>query len=83
MNEAPCVNEKNVTAVIMAGGKGTRIAALNSTIPKPLLPVAGKPVLEHEIECLKQQGITKLVFTVSHMAEQITEHFEPAVRCIT
>lgn len=62
-------------AVIMAGGKGTRIAALNSTIPKPLLPVAGKPVLEHEIACLKQQGITNLVFTVSHMAEQIIAHF--------
>ena len=75
MNDAPCVNGKNVTVVIMAGGKGTRIAALNSTIPKPLLPVAGKPVLEHEIECLKQQGITDIVLTVGHMAEQIIAHF--------
>ncbi len=75
MKNGPCVDGKSVTAVIMAGGKGTRIAALNSTIPKPMLPVAGKPVLEHEIECLRRQEITDIVLTVGHMAERITEHF--------
>lgn len=64
-----------MTAVITAGGKGTRIAALNSTLPKPLLPVAGKPVLEHEIECLVKQGITDIILTVGYMAEQICEYF--------
>ncbi len=59
----------------MAGGKGTRIASLNSAIPKPLLPVAGKPVLEHEIECLKRQGITDIILTVGYLADQIVDHF--------
>ncbi|HIW02074.1 MAG TPA: NTP transferase domain-containing protein, partial [Candidatus Protoclostridium stercorigallinarum] len=39
--------------VIMAGGKGTRIASVNSLVPKPMIEVAGKPVLVHQIECLK------------------------------
>ena len=52
-------------AVIMAGGKGTRIASVASDIPKPMIPVAGKPVLEHEIGCLKAQGYTDLIITVS------------------
>lgn len=62
-------------AVIMAGGKGTRIASLNSSIPKPLFPIAGKPVLEHEIEFLKRQGITDIILTVGHLAEQICSYF--------
>lgn len=62
-------------AVIMAGGKGTRIASLNNTIPKPLFPIAGKPVLEHEIACLKRQGITDIILTVGHLAEQICSYF--------
>lgn len=62
-------------AVIMAGGKGTRIASLNSSIPKPLFPIAGKPVLEHEIAFLKRQGITNIILTVGHLAEQICSYF--------
>ena len=38
--------------VIMAGGKGTRISSVASDIPKPMIKIEGKPVLEHEIECL-------------------------------
>lgn len=64
-----------MTAVIMAGGKGTRIASLNRDVPKPLLPVAGKPVLEHEIECLRRQGVMELVLTVGYMADQICAYF--------
>ncbi len=64
-----------MTAVIMAGGKGTRVASVNSQIPKPLLPVAGKPVLEHEIECLRRQGITDIILVVGHLGEQIAEYF--------
>lgn len=64
-----------MVAVIMAGGRGTRIASVNSAVPKPLLPVAGKPVLEHEIECLKRQNITDITLTVGHLAEQICDYF--------
>lgn len=42
--------------VIMAGGKGTRISSVASDIPKPMIKIEGIPVLEREIECLKEQG---------------------------
>lgn len=62
-------------AVIMAGGKGTRVASVNSAIPKPMLPVCGKPVLQHQIECLKHQGLTQITLTVGHLGEQIIDFF--------
>ena len=40
----------------MAGGKGTRIAQVNATVPKPMIPIEGKPILEYQIETLKNQG---------------------------
>ena len=61
--------------VIMAGGKGTRISSVFSDIPKPMIQIAGKPVLEHEILCLKEQGFTDLIVTVSYLAEHITNYF--------
>ena len=64
-----------MTAVIMAGGKGTRVASVNSQIPKPLLPVAGKPVLLHEIECLRRQGITDIILVIGHLGDRIVERF--------
>lgn len=61
--------------VIMAGGKGTRIASVASDIPKPLIKIEGVPVLEREINCLREQGFTDLLLTVSHMADQIINYF--------
>ena len=59
----------------MSGGRGTRISELFPDIPKPLIPICGKPVLEHEIQCLREQGFTVLILTVSHMAEKIINYF--------
>ena len=59
----------------MSGGRGTRISELFPDIPKPLIPICGKPVLEHEIECLREQGFTDIILTVSHMADKIIEYF--------
>ncbi|MBQ3394872.1 MAG: HAD-IIIA family hydrolase [Synergistaceae bacterium] len=61
--------------VIMAGGKGTRIASVNADVPKPMIEIAGKPVLEHTIECLRSQGFDDVIITVSHMADVIMNHF--------
>lgn len=61
--------------VIMAGGKGTRISSVSSDIPKPMIKIQGKPVLEHEIECLRAQGFTDLILTVSHLGNIIMEYF--------
>ena len=63
-------------AVIMAGGLGKRIASINSTLPKPLIPINNKPILQWEIECLVRQGIVDILLTVSHMAEKIQEYFQ-------
>lgn len=62
-------------AVIMAGGRGTRISSLANDIPKPMIPIAGKPVLEHLIMCLKIQGFTEIIITVSHLFEKIISYF--------
>lgn len=61
--------------VIMAGGRGTRIAELFPDIPKPLIPIDGVPVLEREICSLREQGFSDFIFTVSHMAEKIIDYF--------
>ncbi|MBQ6250979.1 HAD-IIIA family hydrolase [Ruminococcus sp.] len=61
--------------VIMAGGKGTRISSVASDIPKPMIRIQGKPVLEHEIECLREQGFTDIIITVSHLAGHIMNYF--------
>lgn len=61
--------------IIMAGGMGTRISAIASDIPKPLIPIDGVPVLEREIVNLHQQGFDDLLLTVSHMADKIMDYF--------
>lgn len=61
--------------VIMAGGKGTRISSVASDIPKPMIKIEGKPVLEHEIECLRDQGFKDVIITVSHLGSIIMDYF--------
>lgn len=61
--------------VIMAGGRGTRISSVASDIPKPMIRIEGKPVLEHELECLRDQGFTDIVLTVSHLGNIIMDYF--------
>ena len=62
-------------AVIMAGGKGTRIASVARDIPKPMLPIEGVPVLERELECLCSQGFTEVILTVGHLKDAIINYF--------
>lgn len=61
--------------VIMAGGKGTRISSVASDIPKPMIKIENMPVLEREIECLRDQGFTDLIITVSHLGHIIMNYF--------
>lgn len=61
--------------VIMAGGRGTRISSIASDIPKPMIRINGKPVLEHELECLRDQGFTDIILTVSHLGHIIMDYF--------
>lgn len=61
--------------VIMAGGKGTRISSVASDIPKPMIKIDGVPVLEREIDCLRDQGFTDIILTVSHLGNIIMDYF--------
>lgn len=61
--------------VIMAGGNGTRISSVARDIPKPMIKIDGVPVLEREIECLKSQGLTDIIITVSHLGQIIIDYF--------
>jgi mannose-1-phosphate guanylyltransferase len=63
------------TAIILAGGLGTRLRPLTDNIPKPLLPVQGKPLIEHIIENLRNHGINKIILSTGYKAEMIKEYF--------
>lgn len=62
-------------AILMAGGKGTRISSIDSNIPKSMIQIGGKPVLEREIECLRSQGFVDLIITVCHLGQAIMDYF--------
>lgn len=62
-------------AVIMAGGRGTRLGSLTATIPKPMLKVAGRPILERLVLHLVGSGIRTLFLSVNYLAEVIEDHF--------
>jgi len=61
--------------VIMAGGKGTRVSSIANDIPKPMIPICGKPILEHQIECLKRNGLTEIILVIGHLGEHIKDFF--------
>lgn len=61
--------------VIIAGGQGTRIASVNSEIPKAMIPVCGKPIIEYEVELCKRYGFTNYLFIIGHMGDQISSYF--------
>lgn len=62
--------------VIMAGGKGTRIASVNAEVPKPMLEVSGKPILEHQIEVLKRQKLTDIILVIGYLGNVIRDYFQ-------
>ena len=61
--------------VIMAGGRGKRIAELFPDIPKPLIPIDGMPILEREIRSLSSQGFKDIILTVGYLADKIVDYF--------
>ena len=60
-------------AVIIAGGKGTRLASMTKEIPKPMIPVGGKPILEYQIEEFRENGVKDIIITVGYLKEVIQE----------
>ena len=71
---------KNYVAVIQAGGKGTRMKSLTKDkIPKPLLKINGKPMIEWQIENIRKYGIQEVVLIIGHLGEKIKEYFQDGV----
>jgi mannose-1-phosphate guanylyltransferase/phosphomannomutase len=64
-----------VKAVVMAGGEGTRLRPLTSNQPKPMVPIVGKPCMEHIIELLKQHGFEDVIVTVAFLPQAIRSYF--------
>jgi mannose-1-phosphate guanylyltransferase/phosphomannomutase len=66
---------RTTQAVILAGGKGTRLYPLTHVVPKPMVPVGGRPFLEHLVRLLGDAGVRDVVLLTGHLAEQIEDHF--------
>ena len=67
-------------AIILAGGKGTRLAPYTKILPKPLMPIGDMPVLEILLRQMKNAGITEVILTVGHLAELIRAFFQDGDR---
>ena len=61
--------------IIMAGGKGSRITSIANDIPKPMIPICGRPILEHQINCLKKNGLTDITIVVGYLGKHIKDYF--------
>lgn len=68
--------QRENTVVIMAGGLGTRLGKLTEDTPKPMVHVAGKPMLLHIVEAMREQGFFKFVFCVNYKKEKIKDFFK-------
>ena len=76
-NNRKLENQKlDVPVVIMAGGKGTRLEPFTRVLPKPLIPVGDKPVIDHIIDRFRAYGISEFYLTINHMAKIMRAYFE-------
>jgi mannose-1-phosphate guanylyltransferase len=67
-------------AMILAAGKGTRVRPITHTIPKPMIPILQKPVMEFLLELLREHGFDEIMVNVSHLAEEIENYFRDGQR---
>src|SRR5439155_19570703 len=64
-----------VKAVVMAGGEGTRLRPLTSNQPKPMVPIVGKPCMEHILELVREHGFEDVIVTVAFLPQAIRSYF--------
>jgi mannose-1-phosphate guanylyltransferase len=67
-------------AMILAAGKGTRVRPITHIVPKPMIPILQKPVMEFLLELLREHGFTEVMVNVSHLAEEIENYFRDGQR---
>jgi dTDP-glucose pyrophosphorylase len=83
--EALCILERaprstELSAVILAGGLGTRLAPMTDNCPKPLLPLGDRPILSHIMDHLREQGISRFVVAVNYLSNMIVDYFDDGSR---
>lgn len=69
------------TAMILAAGLGLRMRPITDTVPKPLVPVGGKPMIDYALDSLEREGIGHVVVNVHHLAGQVVEHLQGRPHC--
>ena len=67
--------ENKIAGIILAGGRGSRLSKFTDEIPKPMIPILGKPVMEYQIEKLKEYGIKDIYVTVGYLKDKIIDYF--------
>ena len=70
------MSEKNLRAMVLAAGIGSRLAPLSDNLPKPLIRIGGKVIMEHILHLLKEHGITDVISNTYHLADQIHDYFK-------
>jgi MurNAc alpha-1-phosphate uridylyltransferase len=70
------------TAMILAAGRGERLRPLTDTVPKPLIPVAGRFLLERSMDRLIAHGVTNIVVNVHHLGQQIADRLKGRARIV-
>lgn len=70
----------NAYAVILAGGKGERLRPLTDKVPKPMIDILGRPLVEYQVIWLKNQGITHIIFSCGYKSEVIKKYFQDGSR---
>lgn len=80
VDELPGLIRKDIRVVLMAGGLGTRLRPLTETVPKPMLPVGGKPILELILRNFIEQGYRKFTIALNYRGELIREYFEDGAK---
>src|SRR5919202_6526502 len=69
------IEGRRMKAVVMAGGEGTRLRPLTSNQPKPMVPIVGKPCMEHILELLRSHGFTDVSVTLAFLPQAIRSYF--------
>lgn len=69
------MNVKKIAAMILCAGFGTRMQDFTKDLPKPMLPIAGKPILEYTVSHLRRLGVTDIVINLHYLPEKITGYF--------
>ncbi len=67
------LNPKVTQAVVLAGGQGVKMRPLTYEVPKALIPVGGKPVIEYTLEMLQEAGIREVILAIGHLGDKIKE----------